>query len=229
MANFIKKGIVKKCLICDKEFYVALSREKAKFCSNACRNESQRTQITLKCVVCKKEYKRHISQVKWRGSSVCSYECRNIHFSLSKSGENSPSWKGGLSNPLRRLRNSSRFKKWRELVFKRDNKTCQDCGSVNTILHPHHIKPFSIFPELQFEISNGRTLCKECHKKADELNRKKFKFKTAKKENTKGARKRGNRWESYITVNKKYKHLGTFDTEEEAQSHYLKFKRKLNS
>jgi hypothetical protein len=170
-----KKKITTKCLFCKKDFFRFPCR-KPIFCSKDCKNKSQITQIILICATCKKEYKRNISQVKWRGSSVCSNECKKEHMSLLLSGENGPRWKGGVSDPLRRIRNSYKFKEWRKAVFKRDDYTCQDCGTTKTKLHPHHIKPFLIFPKLRLKVSNGKTLCAKCHKKADDLNRKKFKF-----------------------------------------------------
>ncbi len=70
------------------------------------------------------------------------------------------------------IRMSKKYKEWRKLVFERDDYTCQDCGIRNqegigkTIeLHPHHIKPFAFFPDLRFELNNGITLCRDCHKK----------------------------------------------------------------
>ena len=62
---------------------------------------------------------------------------------------------------------SMEWKLWREAVFKRDNWICVWCGKKGGVLHPDHIKPFALFPELRFAIDNGRTLCVDCHKTTD--------------------------------------------------------------
>jgi hypothetical protein len=41
------------------------------------------------------------------------------------------------------------------------------CGQIGGKLNVDHIKPFSLFPELRFDIKNGRTLCLLCHTKTD--------------------------------------------------------------
>ena len=37
------------------------------------------------------------------------------------------------------------------------------CGNVGGYLNAHHIKKFSEYPELRFELSNGMTMCRDCH------------------------------------------------------------------
>ena len=77
-------------------------------------------------------------------------------------GENNPNWRGGKS---KRKLSTPEYKAWRKAVFKRDDHTCQDCGIRGGYLEAHHIKAWSINKELRFELDNGQTLCKECHKK----------------------------------------------------------------
>ena len=94
------------------------------------------------------------------------------HLSLIQKGNKSRFWKGGITEVNSNIRGSVEMKLWREAVFKRDNYTCQHCGlrsgqGVKVYLQADHIKPFAYFPELRFELTNGRSLCIDCHKKTD--------------------------------------------------------------
>ena len=82
------------------------------------------------------------------------------------------SWKGGRGSLNKALRSINKYKGWRATVFQRDNYSCQNCGSRKDELEAHHIKRFSVYPELRYEISNGITLCKNCHRKTESYFRK---------------------------------------------------------
>ena len=116
--------------------------------------------------------------VAWNKGKPKSEETkRKISQSLSgrptgRTGEKCNFWKGGKSSEYTKLKNSIEWKNWRRAVFERDDYTCQECGERNykgngksIWIHPHHIKSRSEYPELQFEISNGMTLCRDCHRK----------------------------------------------------------------
>jgi len=90
----------------------------------------------------------------------------------ANSGENAPMWKGGVTEVHYRLRRSSRYADWRRSVFERDGYVCQTCRAKSTKgcrvrLEADHIKPFATFPELRFDVANGRTLCAPCHRKTE--------------------------------------------------------------
>ena len=53
---------------------------------------------------------------------------------------------------------------WGRAVKKRDNNKCIRCGSTSK-LEAHHIKHKKTNPELAFDVSNGITLCDQCHYK----------------------------------------------------------------
>ncbi|EHH01510.1 DUF6291 domain-containing protein [Paraprevotella clara] len=87
------------------------------------------------------------------------------------SGENHWNWKGGITDDNHKQRESSEYKHWRKNVFRRDNYTCRHCGKYGGKLNAHHVKPFSTYPDLRFNVNNGVTLCRECHIQLHKLER----------------------------------------------------------
>ncbi len=77
-------------------------------------------------------------------------------------GSKSPHWRGGATPENDRVRHSLEYKQWRTQVFQRDDYTCQACGCSGNMQADHEL-PFAYFPQLRFELLNGRTLCVECH------------------------------------------------------------------
>lgn len=72
-------------------------------------------------------------------------------------------WKGGIYETIAKIRNCPEYRIWKKGVLKRDKYTCQLCGSDKS-LHTHHINKFADYPDLRFDVDNGITLCKHCHK-----------------------------------------------------------------
>lgn len=60
--------------------------------------------------------------------------------------------------------NDPEYKRWRQLIKKRDNNTCQwpHCNSRKKI-HAHHIQKWADFPGLRYHPQNGICLCKIHH------------------------------------------------------------------
>jgi 5-methylcytosine-specific restriction endonuclease McrA len=85
--------------------------------------------------------------------------------SLAKRGDRNAAWKGGKTPYNKIYHGTVAWQVWRQGVFERDNYTCQLCGKIGGLLHPHHIELVSEHPEKVFDIDNGKTLCVPCHKK----------------------------------------------------------------
>lgn len=81
-------------------------------------------------------------------------------------GARNGNWRNGASRKNDLIRKSVEYIDWRTAVFLRDCRKCVWCGSGENI-EADHIKPFSTYPELRFNIDNGRTLCKPCHRTTD--------------------------------------------------------------
>lgn len=84
--------------------------------------------------------------------------------SLARQGNKNSNWKGGLTELVKGIRRSPEFYQWRKAVLERDNHTCQDCRAIEG-LDVHHIQSILDYPEGVFEVDNGLTLCKDCHKR----------------------------------------------------------------
>lgn len=102
------------------------------------------------------------NKLKWRYAKRC-IKCSN-------KGQNSNNWKGGITKERVKIWFSEQYKQWRLSIFERDNFTCKLCSKrskqgEHLDLEAHHIKLFSTFPELRFNLKNGITLCRDCHNK----------------------------------------------------------------
>ena len=90
------------------------------------------------------------------------------NISSGQIGEKGNNWQGGITPINNSIRKSFEYREWRKAVFIRDNYTCQECSRKRkkgdrVIIQAHHKKSFSLYPKLRFIVSNGKTLCKECH------------------------------------------------------------------
>ena len=152
----------KICLNCGNEFTKQHGRSKknwagAKYCSPKCYWQSQKGKMP-------KNINILVNSPPWNKDKKTGL----IPKSAYKSGEKHPRWNGGISVINEGQRKSYKYYLWRKKVLKRDNWTCVMCGYRNTKkegrLVADHIRPFSLFPELRFDVDNGRTLCVDCDK-----------------------------------------------------------------
>lgn len=154
--TYKRKGVVRrsvrlKCVCGNKK------DPEAKTCLNCFHERIKRIKI---CVICESTFNPKNIIIK-----TCSRRCSTLLKSKNSSNERNPNWKGGLRGKNQRQRNHFSYKDWRKLVFERDKYTCIDCGKIGGQIHSHHIKSFSKHPELRTDVSNGKTLCVECHNK----------------------------------------------------------------
>ena len=54
-----------------------------------------------------------------------------------------------------------KYKQWQQTVLKNGDHKCSKCGSEEN-LTADHIKPHITYPELFYDVSNGRVLCDDC-------------------------------------------------------------------
>lgn len=174
-SNLNKKE--KKCCYCGKSVMVIRSRyDSWMCCSRDCRNKFiLSNKIIQKCYTCGKEFYVTQSDIK-RNKKYCSHKCYGKILSKMYLKSGNPQWKDGRSLKNKRIMDA-RYKEWVKLVNIKCHNTCQSCGvqrhrfnhgmsRKNINLNAHHIKPWSLFPDLRYDVDNGILLCHKCHDNA---------------------------------------------------------------
>jgi 5-methylcytosine-specific restriction endonuclease McrA len=157
--------MTKNCLRCNKEFKTFPSRrEKRRFCSLECRNTSYRHRsLTLE----QREKMSIAHRKRWangfKGSTGLHWRKTNEQLE-NKRGIKNPSWKGGITPINHKIRTSLKMEDWKRDCRQRDDFRCFDCDERGGQLQVDHLYPFSLFPRLRFDLDNGQTVCKNCHK-----------------------------------------------------------------
>src|SRR3990167_2801250 len=161
-----KKRLRRKCIVCGTEFEFKKSMDK-KTCSKECAyklrgNKSRSTQSRKVILICKLCSKTKLVSPSNQYRKFCSTTCW-YKYGLR---ENSPNWKGGITAERAIFDSSKEWKGIRNLIWKRDNATCQKCkerfNHTQQTFEVHHIKPFE-FKEYRLKLDNLILLCRECH------------------------------------------------------------------
>ena len=146
------------CDNCGVEFTYNPNETVGKFCCNECCLEYRETRRKTKtCETCGGEYTP--IPARYEESKFCSQGCYAKYSSRIQRGENHHNWKGGGWAYY-----GGNWNQKRRECLNRDNHTCQDCGTTES-LHVHHIQPLRTFdePEEANNLKNLVTLCETCH------------------------------------------------------------------
>jgi len=136
------------------------------------------------------QFRKKISESR-KGKKLSEETKRKMSKAMKgKTGKDSRNWKGGITPIYYQIRNCLKYRQWRLDVFARDDFTCHNCGdNKGGNLEAHHIKEFAIIIkeyniktlkealdcEELWNINNGMTLCKKCHKLSSTLIKNKIK------------------------------------------------------
>lgn len=104
------------CPSCGKSFQALVTR-RTKYCSNQCRYIGKRKPMP-KCCDCGKEV----------ASRNARHRCRKCYY-IWFHGENTGTWKGGITPENKAQRVTPEYKMWRKSVFERDEYRCVLCGN----------------------------------------------------------------------------------------------------
>lgn len=115
------------------------------------------------CIAQGKKNLKILNYITNRTKEVIEKRVKNVIMNGTFSKENNPNWKGGITKESFLIRNSKKMRKWRDIIFKRDEYVCQISGQRGQQLIVHHKNSFNNNPNQRFDITNGVTLTKQLH------------------------------------------------------------------
>jgi len=127
------------------------------FCSSTCKRGIAISRVCESCggpII-------HSYHKNGKYSRFCSKICYSAwQMTPANKSSNNHNWKGGYEA---RNSNAEDYVIWRAGVYERDQYTCQECKTTGGKLNAHHLRAWSHYPSLRYEVDNGITLCHECH------------------------------------------------------------------
>ncbi len=181
-------GVMKANVTSFKKGHVTVVRPESIRCGSE-NNRWKGGKVSKDCAVCKKTFV--VDRYRTKSAKTCSRKCAEtfckdpeqrermskIHREKIAQGVHNSFW--GYTKLVDTLRHCSLYRQWRETVFKRDDYSCQECGNRGGTLNADHITPFASilfahdiksFDDARkckelWNLDNGRTLCRKCHKK----------------------------------------------------------------
>lgn len=104
-----------------------------------------------------------ISFSKFKAGQRCS-SCKPKRLGDVQRGKLSQNYNPNRSDEQRiKDRKYPEYIQWRRDVYERDDYTCQRCEERGLKINAHHIESYAKNPDKRTEITNGVTLCYDCH------------------------------------------------------------------